>query len=76
MITEAVEAAVTLVASFGTAHRTVEQPWYSVREVDAPVGSSMGYITCFLRDGDRVFLTYSTTGRGNEPVNGSSACST
>ncbi|WP_046468531.1 DUF899 domain-containing protein [Allosalinactinospora lopnorensis] len=47
------------------------QPWYSVRDVDAPVGGSMGYITCFLRDGDRVFLTYSTTGRGNEPVNGS-----
>jgi len=43
----------------------------SVRDVDAPVGGSMGYITCFLRDGDRVFLTYSTTGRGNEPVNGS-----
>ena len=40
------------------------QPWYSVRGVDVPVG------------GDRVFLTYSTTGRGNEPVNGSSACST
>jgi predicted dithiol-disulfide oxidoreductase (DUF899 family) len=47
------------------------QPWYSVRDVDAPVGGSMGHITCFLRDGDRVFLTYSTTGRGNEPVNGS-----
>ena len=47
------------------------QPWYSVRDVDAPVGGSMGYITCFLRDGDRLFLTYSTTGRGNEPVNGS-----
>ncbi|WP_433475530.1 DUF899 family protein [Spirillospora sp. CA-142024] len=47
------------------------QPWYSVRDVDAPLGGSMGYITCFLRDGDRVFLTYSTTGRGNEPVNGS-----
>ena len=47
------------------------QPWYSVRDVDAPVGGSMGYITCFLRDGDRVFLTYSTTGRGNERVNGS-----
>jgi hypothetical protein len=44
------------------------QPWYSVRDVDAPVGGSMGYITCFLRDGDRVFLTYSTTGRGNERV--------
>ena len=26
---------------------------------------------CFLRDGARVFLTYSATGRGNEPVNGS-----
>jgi hypothetical protein len=31
----------------------------------------MGHIACFLRDGDRVFLTYSTTGRGNEPINGS-----
>ena len=47
------------------------QPWYSVRDVDAPVGGEMGQIACFLRDGDRVFLTYSTTGRGNEPVNGS-----
>ena len=27
-----------------------------------------GHIICFLRDGDRVFLTYSTTGRGNEPA--------
>ncbi|MFF7334781.1 DUF899 domain-containing protein [Streptomyces sp. NPDC090306] len=49
------------------------QPWYSVRGVDGPVGGSMGYLTCFLRDGDRVFLTYSTTGRGNEPVNPSLA---
>ncbi len=31
----------------------------------------MGYITSFVRDGDRAFLTYSRTGRGNEPVNGS-----
>ena len=30
----------------------------------------MGRITCFLRDGDRVFLTYRTTGRGNEPAAG------
>ena len=44
------------------------QPWYSVRGVEAPVGGEMGNIACFLRDGDRVFLTYSTTGRGNEPV--------
>ncbi len=47
------------------------QPWYSVRGVEAPVGGQMGHIVSFLRDGDRVFLTYSTTGRGNEPVNGS-----
>jgi predicted dithiol-disulfide oxidoreductase (DUF899 family) len=44
------------------------QPWYSVRGVEAPVGGDMGYIACFLREGDRVFLTYSTTGRGNEAV--------
>ncbi|MFD3519849.1 DUF899 domain-containing protein [Streptomyces sp. NPDC058653] len=49
------------------------QPWYSVRDVAEPVGGDMGYLTCFLRDGDRVFLTYSTTGRGNEVVNGSLA---
>lgn len=49
------------------------QPWYSVRGLDEPVGGSMGYLTCFLRDGDRVFLTYSTTGRGIEPVSGSFA---
>ena len=47
------------------------QPWYSVRGVEAPVGGEMGHIACFLRDGDRVFLTYSTTGRGTEPVDGS-----
>ena len=47
------------------------QPWYSVRDVEAPIGGEMGHIISFLRDGDRVFLTYSTTGRGNEPVNGS-----
>jgi predicted dithiol-disulfide oxidoreductase (DUF899 family) len=42
------------------------QPWYSVRDVAAPVGNDMGGVACFLRDGDRVFLTYATTGRGNE----------
>jgi predicted dithiol-disulfide oxidoreductase (DUF899 family) len=47
------------------------EPWYSVRRVPAPVGGSMGSITCYLRDGDRAFLTYATTGRGNERVNGS-----
>ena len=47
-----------------------DQPWYSVRGLHGPVGDDMGAITCFLRDGDRVFLTYSTTGRGNEPAAG------
>jgi predicted dithiol-disulfide oxidoreductase (DUF899 family) len=47
------------------------QPWYSVRGVEEPVGGEMGYLTCFLRDGDRTYLTYSTTGRGNEPAAGS-----
>jgi len=45
------------------------QPWYSVRGVDGPAGGDMGFLTSYLRDGDRVFLTYSTTGRGNEAVN-------
>jgi hypothetical protein len=44
------------------------QPGHSVRDVAAPVGASMGSITYYLRDGDRVFLAYSTTGRDNEPV--------
>ncbi|USX55132.1 DUF899 family protein [Lentzea sp. HUAS12] len=49
------------------------QPWYSVRGLDEPVGGEMGHLTSFLRDGDRTFLTYSTTGRGCERVNGSLA---
>jgi predicted dithiol-disulfide oxidoreductase (DUF899 family) len=49
------------------------QPWYSVRGVEAPVGGQMGRLACFLRDGDRVFLTYSTTGRGIEAASGSFA---
>jgi predicted dithiol-disulfide oxidoreductase (DUF899 family) len=47
------------------------QPWYSVRDVEPPIGGDMGYLVSFLRHDDRVFLTYSTTGRGNERVNGS-----
>ena len=44
------------------------QPWYSVRDVEPALLAEEGHIISFLRDGDRVFLTYSTTGRGNEPV--------
>jgi predicted dithiol-disulfide oxidoreductase (DUF899 family) len=47
------------------------EPWYSVRDVEGPIGDDMGSLTSFLRDGSRVFLTYATTGRGNEAVNGS-----
>jgi predicted dithiol-disulfide oxidoreductase (DUF899 family) len=47
------------------------QPWYSVRGVESPIATEEGHIVCYLRDGDRVFLTYSTTGRGNEPADGS-----
>ncbi|NUU18861.1 DUF899 domain-containing protein [Cellulomonas humilata] len=46
------------------------QPWFSVRDVDAPIGDEMGSFACFLRDGERVFLTYATTGRGVEAVAG------
>jgi predicted dithiol-disulfide oxidoreductase (DUF899 family) len=46
------------------------QPWYSMRDAAAPIAGGMGSFTFFLRDGDRVFLTYSTTGRGIEPTNG------
>jgi predicted dithiol-disulfide oxidoreductase (DUF899 family) len=49
------------------------QPWYSVRDVPEPIGGEMGRFTCFLRDGDRVFLTYSMTGRGTESASGSFA---
>ncbi|CCH31257.1 DUF899 family protein [Actinosynnema sp. NPDC047251] len=45
------------------------EPWYSVRGLAAPIGDPMGHLTCYLRDGDRTFLTYDTTGRGNEPFN-------
>jgi predicted dithiol-disulfide oxidoreductase (DUF899 family) len=49
------------------------QPWYSVRGVEGPAGSDMGHLTSYLRDGDRVFMTYSTTGRGNEAFSGTFA---
>jgi len=45
------------------------QPWYSVRGLPAPVGRDMGSLTSYLRVGDRTFLTYATTGRGNEATN-------
>ena len=49
------------------------QPWYSVRGVESRIGTEEGHIVCYLRDGDRAFLTYSTTGRGIEAFSGSFA---
>ena len=46
-----------------------EMPWYSVpaSSVDALIaGRDFGMLVCYLRDGDRVFETSWTTGRGNE----------
>ena len=53
------------------------EPWYSVRGADRPIGGDMGVFSSFLRDGDRVFLTCSATGRGTDcwPA-GPSLCST
>jgi predicted dithiol-disulfide oxidoreductase (DUF899 family) len=56
------------VAAF-TAFMGYSQPWYSVRDVPEPAGGEMGLVACYLRDGDRVFLTYATTGRGTEAAN-------
>jgi len=45
-----------------------EMPWYSARDAkDALIpGREFGGYACYLRDGDRVFETYWSTGRGTE----------
>jgi predicted dithiol-disulfide oxidoreductase (DUF899 family) len=53
-----------------------EMPFYSVPEDsrDALIaGRHFGMNVCYLRDGDRVFETYWTTGRGNETMGSSYA---
>jgi predicted dithiol-disulfide oxidoreductase (DUF899 family) len=47
-----------------------QMPWYSAHEsADALLaGRWFGMLVCYLRDGDRVFETYWTTGRGTEPM--------
>jgi predicted dithiol-disulfide oxidoreductase (DUF899 family) len=42
------------------------EPWFSVRETAPPIGGDMGYLQCYVREGERVFLTYAITGRGTE----------
>jgi predicted dithiol-disulfide oxidoreductase (DUF899 family) len=51
-----------------------DMPWYSVPEKSLErliAGRHFGMKVCYLRDGDRVFETYWTTGRGCEPMSGS-----
>lgn len=44
-----------------------QMPWYSVYGVEEP-GVSDGWLNAYLRVGDRVFLTYTTMGRGCEAM--------
>jgi len=45
-------------------------PWYSARGVDDLVaGRGFGLYACYLREGDHVYETYWTTGRGTEVGN-------
>lgn len=51
-----------------------EMPWYSVPEKSTDrllAGRHFGMKACYLRQGDRVFETYWTTGRGVEAMAGS-----
>lgn len=45
-------------------------PWYSVYDADPALadGRDFGFISCYLRDGDQVYETYWTTGRGVEAL--------
>jgi predicted dithiol-disulfide oxidoreductase (DUF899 family) len=51
-----------------------EMPWYSVPEESSDrllAGRYFGMKVCYLRQGDRVFETYWTSGRGVESMSGS-----
>ena len=43
-------------------------PWYSAHDArdELMAGRAFGFYACYLREGDRVFETYWTTGRGTE----------
>ena len=41
-------------------------PWYSNAHLDEPTVGVAGRISCYLRRDDRIYLTYWTTGRGDE----------
>ena len=41
-------------------------PWYSNAHLDHPTVGIAGRISCYLRRDDKIYLTYWTTGRGDE----------
>lgn len=43
-------------------------PWYSTYGIEDPAVAGGGTISCYLRRGDRIYLTYETTGRGVEAI--------
>ena len=44
-------------------------PWYSARDsAGLLAGREFGFLACFLRDGDRTYETYWSTGRGTEAM--------
>jgi len=42
------------------------EPWYSARRTPRPIGGNMGHLQCYVREGERVFLTDDLAGRGTE----------
>lgn len=53
------------------------QPWYSASGVDDPIlGDDFGAIVCFLREGDRAFVTTRAPAAGSKPSWARSSCST
>jgi predicted dithiol-disulfide oxidoreductase (DUF899 family) len=54
-----------------------DMPWYSAQDSieSLLVGRQVNhfYLVCYLRHGDRVFETYSTTGRGDEAMDNSNS---
>ena len=41
-------------------------PWYSNAHLDDAIVGHAGHISCYLRREEKIYLTYSTTGRGDE----------
>lgn len=47
------------------------QPWYSNYQIDEPALGGTGRLACYLRRGDRAYLTWETTNRGVELMSSS-----